>query len=76
MIKIYGLNTCESCLYVKQLCQSNNLEFEFFDVMDRQVFREMRNLFNSTMIPQIIWDDVMLTGPNEFRVELSKRQTN
>lgn len=73
MISIYGLSNCEACLYVKQLCQTYDLEFDFKNVVDRQLFREMRSIFNSTDVPQILWDDVKLTGPSQFRAELMKR---
>jgi len=73
MIKIYGMNTCESCLYVKQLCQINELEFDFIELKSLDDIKEMRSKYGKTDVPLIIWDDEIIVGPNDFKMNLMRR---
>lgn len=71
MIEIYGRDNCTFCMLAKELCELNQLPYEYKDVTNVDIEQELldRTLGFKT-VPQIYWHNRYIGGYTDFAREL------
>lgn len=68
MIKIYGENNCNYCEMAKKVCNTYNLQYEYYDIGDLMPTDWLKKIgFVPRSVPQIFADDTYLGGFTEFK---------
>ena len=76
MIAIYGSSNCIWCLRAKQLCEVFELSHTYHLIDDIGVDKFQELFPDENTVPQILWDDEVVGGYQEFAVKVNDYITN